>query len=387
MSADATVDVAIIGGGLIGLATAFEARQHGLSVRVIEAARCGRHASSASAGGVRSLNRHMAEIPLARASLGVWRGLAARLGHDVGFVPSGQMRLAEDADGMAALEARAQATADAGWTHERLITAQELRARLPACAPHVQGALVVEDDGFADPLATLHAYRRACRAAGGTITEGCPVTGIIRAGTDALVLDTAQGEIRARHVVNCAGAWGGALASGDRVPMRTAALQMIVTAPVAHFVTPVVGAHGRKLSLKQTSAGAVVIGGAFEGHLQDGADSRAARGDLDPARIGASLSNAVAVFPHLATARILRAWSGLEGMTADGLPVLGPSSRIAGLFHAFGFSAHGFALAPLVGRMVADHLNGDTNSADIAPFSVARFAESAEPSRRELNDA
>ncbi|MEI4233490.1 NAD(P)/FAD-dependent oxidoreductase [Roseovarius sp. D22-M7] len=381
-----SVDVAIIGGGLVGLAAAFEARRHGLSVRVIEAARCGRHASSASAGGVRSLNRHPAEIPLARAALGVWRGLAARLGDDVGFVPSGQMRLAEDAPGMAALEARAQATADAGWTHERLLTSAELRARLPASAPHVQGALVVEDDGLAYPLATLHAYRRACRAAGVTITENCRVTGISRAGPDALALDTAQGEIRARHVVNCAGAWGGALATGDNVPMRIAALQMIVTAPVAHFVTPVVGAHGRKLSLKQTSAGAVVIGGAFEGHLHDESDSRTARGDLDPARIGASLGNACAIFPHLATARILRAWTGLEGMTADGLPVLGPSNRIAGLFHAFGFSAHGFALAPLVGRMIADHLNGASNSAEMAPFSPARFATD-QPRQKELSDA
>jgi sarcosine oxidase subunit beta len=382
-----TVDVAIIGGGLIGLATAFEARQHGLSVQVIEAANCGRHASSASAGGVRSLNRHMAEIPLARAALDLWRGLAERLGHDVGFVQSGQMRLAEDVAGMAAFEARIARLADAGWTHERLSSARHLRVRLPDSAPHCRGALVVDDDGFADPLATLHAYRCACLAAGVTLSEGCAVHGVVRAGAGALTIDTARGEIRARHVVNCAGAWGGDLVADERIAMRTAALQMIVTAPVAPFVTPVIGVHGRKLSLKQTDTGAVVIGGAFEGHLRHARDAVAARGDLDPGRIGASLANAVAVFPHLAQARILRAWSGLEGIMPDGLPVLGPSGRVPGLIHAFGFSAHGFALAPLVGRMVADHLHSGAGVGAMAPFSVARFGTDAPARQKEMSDA
>ncbi|MFO7921815.1 MAG: FAD-binding oxidoreductase [Nioella sp.] len=381
-----TADVAIIGGGLVGLATAFEARRLGLSVQLIEAAQCGRHASSASAGGVRSLNRHHAEIPLARAALDLWRGLSGRLGHDVGFVQSGQMRLAEDEPGLVALERRARDTADAGWTHERLIPAHHVRARLPASARHIRGALVVEDDGFADPMATLHAYRQACLSAGVIITENRPARGIARTGDGGLSIDTDRGEIHARHAVNCAGAWGGDLVSEDGLAMRTGALQMIVTAPVAPFVTPVIGVHGRKLSLKQTDAGAVVIGGAFEGRVRDAGTCRTARGDLDPARIGASIGNAVAIFPHLARARVVRAWTGLEGMMPDGLPVLGPSPRLAGLIHAFGFSAHGFALAPLIGRMVAEHLHDGTGTAAMAPFSPARFA-APQPRQKELSDA
>ena len=161
---------------------------------------------------------------------------------------------------------------------------------------------------------------------------------------------------------------------------------MIVTAPLARFVTPVVGAHGRKLSLKQTDAGAVVIGGAFEGPLRDEADCRAARGDLDPARIGASLGNAVRDLPASRAgpdpARLDRAGGH------DARRLAGPRAQPAcpGLVHAFGFSAHGFALAPLVGRMVADHLHHGTGAADMAPFSPARFAAPA-PRRKELSDA
>ena len=130
------VDLVVIGGGLIGLACAFEARRAGLGVLLLERDTCGRHASSASAGGVRSLNRDPAEIPLARAALPLWAGLAERLGADVGFAASGQIRVAEDEAALAALEARATRTRSAGWTHERMIGLNVLFERgAHACTP------------------------------------------------------------------------------------------------------------------------------------------------------------------------------------------------------------------------------------------------------------
>lgn len=380
MTQSPTRDLIVIGGGLIGLSVAFEARLRGMSVTLLEAQSCGRHASSASAGGVRSLNRHPAEIPLARASLDAWANLAARLGASCGFVASGQVRVAEDEQGLARLQARADATRALGWTHERMIGGNELRDRVPALAPHCVGALVVDDDGFADPHATLHAYRRACDASGVEIREGVPVRAVSRADAATLAVETDAGEMRARHCVNCAGAWGDAFAGGDAAPMRIAALQMIVTAPVPAFVEPVLGCEGRKLSLKQTAAGAVVIGGAFEGRLAPGP-----RGVVLPGPVADSLGNAITLFPQLKDASILRAWTGLEGMIVDGLPILGPSRSVTGLMHAFGFSAHGFALAPLVGQLVADLIEGRVPDLPIAPFDIDRFAESACAAREPQN--
>ncbi len=369
-------DLAVIGGGLMGLSVALEARTRGMNVVILEAESCARHASSASAGGVRSLNRHPAEIALTRAALPLWDGLAQRLGRDCGFKRSGQIRVAEDAAAMQALEERAAMTAALGFDHERLLSRAEVRARIPAIADHCLGALSVEDDGFADSLATSHAWRHANAQAGVQIREGTRVTGVERT-TGGLRLVTSAGAVEATLVVNTAGAWGDRIAglAEGTMPLRTAALQMIVTARMPAFVDPVVGSQGRKLSLKQTAAGSVVIGGAYEGDVHQGPDGPQ-RGVPRAGLAAANLANAVSVFPQLRAARVTRIWTGLEGMTPDGLPYLGHSAHMPGLFHAFGFSAHGFALAPLIGPLVADLLEGKRNNHAIAPFAVNRFDSS-----------
>lgn len=366
----ARADLAVVGGGLVGLASAVEAAHAGLRVVLLEADHCGRWASSASAGGVRSLDRHPAEIPLARAALEVWRELPAIVGDDGGFEVTSQVRVAEDAAALAALEARAARVRDLGWSHERVVDAAAVRRRVPAMADHVQGALVVDDDGFADPLRCVHAYRRAAVTAGVDLREGVRVRAIEREG-GGVRLATTAGEVQAGHVVNAAGAWGADLAAavGEPVRARTAALQMTVLERVAAFVEPVIGSEGHKLSLKQGVEGTVIIGGAYEARL----DPATRRTALDPSKVAANLANAVRLFPHLRTARIVRTWAGVEGMTADALPVLGPSGAVPGLVHAFGFSGHGFALAPLVGRLVADLVRGRASDLPLAPFAVERF--------------
>ncbi len=370
-------DLAVIGAGLMGLSIAQEARRRGMRVVVIEAESCARHASSASAGGVRSLNRHPAEIALVRAALPLWETLAARLGRDCGFKRSGQIRVAEDAAAMQALEARAALTRDLGYDHERLVTRAGLYDCIPALAGHCVGALTVEDDGFADPLATSHAWRKANAQAGVTVLEHTRVTALDRRA-EGIHVTTSGDPVQAGCVVNTAGAWGDRIArlAGEGLPLRTAALQMTVTARMPAFVDPVVGSQGRKLSLKQTAAGSVVIGGAFEGDVTGGPDGPVQgipRSDLS----ARNLANAVSLFPMLRAARVTRTWAGLEGMTPDGLPILGASETMPGLIHAFGFSAHGFALAPVIGPIVADLLQGRSNNHAIAPFAPSRFPPEA----------
>lgn len=376
-------DVVVVGAGLMGLSCALAARERGMDVLVVEAESVARHASSASAGGVRSLNRHPAEIPLVRAALPLWAAMAAWVGDDCGFRATGQVRVAEDDAALAALERRAALVADLGHEHERLLSAGELRRRVPGIAPHCKGALAVDDDGFADPLATVHALRARLDRLGVAIVERTRVVGVASAG-DGVTLDAVGpgGPVlcRARRCVNAAGAWGGELAAlaGDGVPVRTAALQMSVTAPVRGFLEPVLGSEGRRLSLKQSRAGALVIGGGYEGRVARGA-AGGVSGQVDRSLLAANLATAVSLFPHLASARIVRTWAGLEGMTADGLPVIGPSRAHPALVHAFGFSAHGFALVPLVGPLVADLIEGRVPAHDVEAFGAGRFVDTRAP--------
>ena len=370
-------DVIIVGGGLMGLWSALALARSGRSVTLLEAETIGRHASSASAGGVRSLGRHPAEIPLARAALPLWHEANAYLGGDVGFAVSGQIRVAEDEAGLAALEARAAQTRALGYAHEELVGANALFALEPALASHCRGALVVRDDGFADPLKTVHALTRAIRKAGVTLREGIAVQSV--AGRGPVALETSEGTMRADIVVNAAGAWGAEIAAsvGEPVPLTPVALQMSVTEPVPRFVHAVLGSAGHKLSLKQTGAGHVVIGGGYEGRV----DAAARIGAPQPVLVGENLAHAVRLFPALAAARVVRTWAGLEGIIADGIPVIAPSRTVPGLVHAFGFSAHGFALSPLIGRLVLAIIEGRTPSVPLAPFSIDRFQSAMEDRR------
>lgn len=368
-------DVLVIGGGLHGLSAAFQIARRGRRVRVLEKEVAGAHASGFSAGGVRSLGRHTAEIPLALAALELWHDLAALLGEDGGFQPTGQIKVAETPEELALLEARVASLRAQGYTHEALIGPEALRRWLPALAPHCVGGILCERDGFAEPYRTTLAFRRAALALGAEMVEGARVTHLER--RDGLWrLRCANGaQHEAPIVVNAAGAWAGrvARAVGEDIPLGFNAFMMMLTAPMAPFIAPVVGATGRPISFKQTASGQVMIGGGHKGV----GDLATGRVTLDVERLAFSARTALDLFPILAGTRMVHAWAGIEGVLPDDIPVIGRSATAEGLVHAFGFCGHGFALAPCVGGIVADlALRGGTDL-PIAAFAPERFGRAA----------
>ena len=174
-------------------------------------------------------------------------------------------------------------------------------------------------------------------------------------------------------LVNAAGAWGGRIAAalGDCVPLQPNGSMLMVTARMAPFVGPVVGAAGRSLSFKQFPNGTVLIGGGHRAavDLDTNGTSLALDGLARAAR------TAITLFPVMRTARAVRFWSGIEGFMPDGMPVIGASRASPSVFHAFGFSAHGFQLGPIVGLLLAELISEGRTSLPIEAFRVDRFAE------------
>jgi sarcosine oxidase subunit beta len=80
------------------------------------------------------------------------------------------------------------------------------------------------------------------------------------------------------------------------------------------------------------------------------------------------------LFPVMRGAHIVRCWAGIEARMPDDIPVIGPCSTSDGVFHAFGFSAHGFAFGPIVGAIIAELVTGGKTNLPIAPFRIDRFA-------------
>jgi sarcosine oxidase subunit beta len=367
-------DVLVIGGGIHGLSTAFYLAQAGVRVTLIEAEYCGRHASGVNAGGVRTLGRHTPEIPLALSSRALWHDLKRLLGDDGGFVPSGQLKLAENATELEDCRQRVAQLQALGFSHEVLVDQQQVFEIIPTVARHVVGGIWVKDDGYAVPFKVVTAFRLAAQRLGVQIHENTPAQRVEQTGTQWKVT-TPNGVFRAEHLVVTAGAWAGELAAqiGEPVPVHPEGLMLMVTHRVAPFCAPVLGATGRSLSFKQYANGTVVIGGKLIGSL----DFLARHGEVDMARLGTSARTVTDLFPHLKHLGVNRVWAGVEAFTADDLPVIGASRKASHLSYSFGFCGSGFQMGPGTGKRLAQQILGEHSAISLEPFAIDRFDKAA----------
>ncbi len=366
-------DVIVIGGGLHGCSTAVHLARRGVKVTLLEKDHVGRHASGVNAGGVRRLGRHLAEIPLSLAAMELWHGIRDLVDDDCGFESHGQVKVAESEGELATLNRRVAQLRELGYSHEELVDAAELRELLPALSQHCVGGIVCRADGAANPYRTTMAFKRKAESLGAVIVEGSRVVGLARAGTLWRVVTADGGQREAPAVVNCAGAWADRIAAllGEPVPLEVWALMLMISQRLPPFVKPVVGAAGRPLSFKQFANGTVLIGGGYRGRAERESNAT----ELDFAGLAASAATVAELFPVMRDAGIVRAWAGIEARMPDDIPVIGPSSTSESLFHAFGFSGHGFQLGPIVGAVIAELLTTGRSNLPLAPFQIGRFKE------------
>ena len=368
-------DAIIIGGGLMGLSTALHLGLRGVKALVLEKDSPGRHASGVNAGGLRQLNRHIAEIPLTVAAAEIWKNIRNLIDSDCDVELNGQVRVAETEAQLRSLQTRVDELQALGFYHERIIDKDELYRLVPQLINGCVGALYNPADGSARPFHATTAFRRKAISLGTQIKNGVDVRSIEQIQNSWRV-ETNQGSFSAPYLVNCAGAWANQIAAtfDEAVPLTPKAPMLMVTERLPPFLKPVVGAVGHKLSFKQTQNGTVIIGGAHLARL----DLEQQRTEIDFAELKTSAKTVTMLFPHMASVRIVRAWAGIEAFMPDNIPVIGPSAKADGVFHAFGFSAHGFQLSPIVGHIMAGLILDGKTDLPIEPFDIRRFQVSEE---------
>lgn len=362
--------VIILGGGLQGCSTALHLAMAGIKALVFEKDYIARHASGVNAGGVRTLTRELPEIPLALAARELWLNIRDLVDDDCGFEKNGQVRVAENEQDVKTLQTRLALMHSLRYGHEAWIDADEVRAMVPAIVPTIRGGLIARDDGSADPYRTTRAFWRKASALGARFHEGVEAKRIRREGSGWRV-DTADGPFLADVVVNCAGAWADRFAAqvGEPVPLAAVGPMMMVTTRMPHFLDPVVLGTGRPLSFKQRHNGTVLIGGGRLAWVNRDENNT----ELDFQALALSANTVCDLFPHMKNAVVNRGWAGIEAAMPDAIPVIGPSTTEPNLHHAFGFSAHGFELGPIVGRIMADLIVKGNTDLPIEPFSIKRF--------------
>ncbi|NOQ36511.1 MAG: FAD-dependent oxidoreductase [Methylococcaceae bacterium] len=363
-------DVLIIGGGLIGSSTALQLAMRGVSCIVVEKDSAGRHASGVNAGGLRQLNRAVEEIPLTVAAAKIWHNIKDLVDSDCDTHFPSQIRVAENSSDMDKLQQRHDLVQSLGYSHEELITKKELDDLAPALSPHCVGGLICRGDGFGRPYHALTAFRRKAESLGVQYVTETEVYRFDKRN-EAWQVRTQNGEFEANVIVNCAGAWANnfATALGEAVPLTPQTPMMMVTERLPHFIDPVIGAASRKLSFKQMQNGTLVIGGAHLAKL----DVKRETTEMDWGKLSESAQTVMALFPQLKDVRIVRTWAGLEGFMPDNLPVLCASSTTDNIYHAFGFSAHGFQLSPIIGKIMSELILDGKSELPIAAFDIKRF--------------
>jgi glycine oxidase len=381
-------DVAVIGGGIVGLALAWRARARGLSVILLERGQPGGGTSSVAAGMLAPATEADAGEP-ALLALGLdsaarWPDFAAELeessGIDVGYRASGTLLVARDRDEAEALERERELRERFDLRVGRLIGSAARRLE-PALAPSTRLALLAPDDHSVDPRAVCRALAAATEREGVHLRRGAEVVELMIAGGCVTGVALAGGErVAADRVAVAAGPWSAALPGiprDARVPVRPVKGQTLRLRNPAGL-----GLIERAVRWIGPTAGYLVP--RADGELVLGATVEERGFDTTVTALGVweLLRDAAEIVPGVLELTVTELLAGMRPGTPDNAPLLGAVGAVEGLYYATGHHRNGVLLAPITAELVAAELAGDASQRphspdreDVAhPFSPDRFA-------------
>ncbi len=371
-----TFDVAVAGGGLIGLAVAWRCAQRGQRVCVLDDAP-GTGASAAAAGMLAPVTEasygEERLLDLCRESLARYPGFVAELervtGVDVGLRTTGTLVVGFDADDMAALDRLHTFQTELGLAAHRL-TPRQARSQEPSLTPRLRGAVHVAGDYSVDARA-LHAALLSAATTEGVQLIRARVTGLAVADGRATGWHTDAGAVTAGTSVLALGAWSGALPGlPDAPPVRPVKGQILRLAGAEGLLAGTVRAlvRGRAVYLVPYGPGGLIVGATMEEKGFDPSVTAGAVYDL--------LRDAIEVVPGVTELELVESLARWRPGTPDNAPVLGPAA-LPGLVLATGHHRNGVLLTPATADALAELISTDALPGYAQPFGPGRF-ESAD---------
>jgi|1185.fasta_scaffold00177_3 sarcosine oxidase subunit beta len=371
---DESCDVAIVGGGVIGCSIAFHLGRMGASgVRILEREPLPGAGSTAKAnGGIRAQFTTEVNVAMSLASMEILDALASQMGEPPLYRKAGYLFVTGDAAKLRAMEEAVEWQRARGVTVEAL-GEREVRAKAPWVEGRIAGGTFGARDGFIDPGGLCNFFLREATHAGARIHYRAEVDAIERSALGFRLRGT-FGELRARTVVNAAGAWARRVAEmvGVDLPVAPVRRHILISGPcpaLPPLIPMTIDADSGVLVRREGERVLIAYSNPDE--------PPAFNTVFDPAfgeRIARPLEER---FPLVSEAGIdlRRSWAGLYEVTPDHHAVLGAVPAVPGFLLANGFSGHGVMHAPAAGRAIAELIaHGRSQSVDISPLSIERFA-------------
>jgi sarcosine oxidase subunit beta len=365
------VDVAVIGGGVIGLACADALLARGADVIVLEAgAAVGQGSSARANGGFRAQFTTAPNVAFSIYSIGVFESMPAS---EIGLHQTGYLLVTGTPQGVEALAQAAALQRSLGVATEWL-TSDEVLARAPFIrADGVLGGTFHARDGFLDPAGVCDAFANAVRRRGGEIQTGARVHAVA-GGNGPFRLSHGTGEVKADVVVNAAGAEANPVAGLFRtdVPVEPVRRNLAHMQDRPGELTPMVVDLDTGVLVRREPVGGWIVAYA------DPRDAPSRETAVDPAFATALAERLPPRFPFLVDLPMDpgRWWAGLYPETPDHHAIVGLDDRVGGLVHCVGFGGHGVMHAPAAGRAVAELVaDGMCSTFDLHPLRPARFAQ------------
>jgi glycine/D-amino acid oxidase-like deaminating enzyme len=376
-----SASVVIIGGGVLGLSSAYHLARRGVrDVVVLDKGALGSGSTSKAAGGVRAQFSDPVNIALGARSLETFRHFPSLYGQEIDFSEVGYLFLLSTPEAVTAFEANVELQNSLG-VPSRMISVDEAHRLSPLISTEgLLAAAYSPTDGHCTPESVALGYASAARRAGATLVPHCAATGVdVRNGRIAGVR-TEAGTIRTDAVICAAGAWSAEVGSwvGVDLPVTPLRRQILVTEPVPGLDPHTPFTIDFETSLYFHGEGRGLLLGMSD--PEETAGFKLTVSDAWLPRLGEAIARRA---PALAEVGIASGWAGLYEMTPDHNALIGRAEPVEDFLYATGFSGHGFLMGPAVGEVIGDLYVGDEPFVDVSALSAERFASA--DARPELN--